>query len=82
MSTITFDTDAVIQRLRRAGLSEEQAREFVQALREAQTELVTKADLSHAVAMLERDLKIWTGKALATQAGIIIAVMALLKVFA
>ena len=77
MTTYTFDTDDIIQRLRRAGLTEEQAREFVQAIRIAQTELATKADLRE----LGQELKWWTGKALVAAVVLIISAMAALKVF-
>jgi hypothetical protein len=61
MATYTFDTDEIIQRLRRHGLSEEAARDFVQAIRDAQRELVTTQQLQHALDVQARDLKIWTG---------------------
>ena len=78
MSTYSFDTDDIIQRLRRAGLTEEQARVFVHAVRDAQRELVTTTDLREAV----NDVKWWTGKSLVAAVAIIISAMVALKVFA
>lgn len=78
MSTITFDTDAIIQRLRRAGLSEEQAREFVHALRDAQAELVTKVDLREALSELKADLLKWLLPILLAQAGLIVTLVKVL----
>ncbi len=77
MTTITFDTDAIIQRLRRAGLTEEQAREFVQAVRDAQSELVTKDDLKIALEQLKHELLLKLGSMLIGGFGLLIA----LKIF-
>jgi predicted RNase H-like nuclease len=58
MSTVTFDTDAIIQRLKSRGMPEDQARDIVQAMRDAQTELVTKPDLRDAVADIKSTLRL------------------------
>jgi sirohydrochlorin ferrochelatase len=62
MTTVTFDTAAGIRHLREHGFTEEQAEAIVQTLREAQAELVSREYLSSEIKVLERDLKLWTGK--------------------
>ena len=77
MTAVPFDTLALARRLRDDGkMSPEQAEGVAKALGEAfREEISTKADLQ----LLERDLKIWFGKMLAWQTGVLIAVMAVMK---
>ena len=68
MATVTFDTLKFAERLRAAGIAEQQARAIAEALQDAQGEakLVTKADMQVALAELKRDVIKWmVGLALA-----------------
>jgi hypothetical protein len=56
-----FDTHAVVQKLKRAGLSELQAEEFVNALLDSQLDLVTKQFLKTELLDLENRLLIKIG---------------------
>ena len=56
MSTITFDSLKLSDRLKTAGFSAEQAETVVRVIAEAQDELVTKKDLDIALAPLKTDL--------------------------
>jgi hypothetical protein len=58
MTTITFDTLQLMEKLKAAGLPPEQAEAVVRAISEAQSELVTKADLDQALAPLRTDLTV------------------------
>ena len=53
MATMAFDTLQLVDKLKAAGLSPEQAESVVRAIGEAQEELVTKTYLDHT---LERTL--------------------------
>lgn len=68
MATVTFDTLKFTERLRAAGVTEQQAKAIAEALQDAQGEanLVTKADLQVALAELKTDVIKWmVGLALA-----------------
>ena len=56
MSTSTFDTLDAMRRLEQAGMERAQAEATVETMREAQSELATKADLRTALAALESRL--------------------------
>ncbi len=56
MTTVTFDTLELTRRLETAGVPREQAIAIVQAIAEAQDRLATKADITAALAPLERKL--------------------------
>ncbi len=58
MTTITFDTLQLMDKLKAAGLPPEQAEAVVRAISEAQSDLVTKADLEQALAPLRTDLTV------------------------
>jgi hypothetical protein len=49
MTTITFDTLQLVDKLKSAGFSPEQAESVVRAIGEAQEELVTKTYLDHTL---------------------------------
>ncbi|MDD3517004.1 MAG: DUF1640 domain-containing protein [Chromatiales bacterium] len=53
MTTVTFDTLKLVDRLKAAGIPPDQAEAVVRVIAEAQDQLVTKADLDAA---LEREL--------------------------
>jgi hypothetical protein len=80
MATITFDTLKFVERLKAAGISEEQAKAEVEALAEALNEtiavrdLATKADLE----ALKADLVKWMAGLLLAQAAIVAALVKLL----
>ncbi len=58
MATVTFDTLKFVERLKGAGIPEEQAKALAEAFKEAQgeAELVTKKDLQIELAPLKSDL--------------------------
>ena len=58
MSTITFDSLKLSDRLKTAGFTAEQAETVVRVIAEAQDELVTKKDLDAALAPLKTDLAV------------------------
>jgi hypothetical protein len=56
MSTITFDSLKLSDKLKMAGFTAEQAEAVVRVIAEAQDELVTKKDLDIALAPLKADV--------------------------
>ena len=56
MSTITFDSLKLSDRLKTAGFTPEQAESVVRVIAEAQDDLVTKNDLEIALSPLKSDL--------------------------
>ncbi len=58
MSTITFDSLKLSDKLKTAGFSADQAETVVRVIAEAQDELVTKKDLDSALAPLRIDLAV------------------------
>lgn len=63
MSAVTFDTDAIIQRMKEHGISEEHAREFVRSIVVAQSQLASKLDLEGVQHVLRNEIS-ETGKSL------------------
>ena len=58
MATVTFDTLALVDKLKSAGISQEQAEAVVRVIAEAQDTLVTKNDLEIALSPLKIDLAV------------------------
>ncbi len=58
MTTITFDTQEAVIKLKAVGVSQEHADAFVRAIVEAQDSLVTKTDLEIALAPIKTDLAV------------------------
>ena len=58
MTTVTFDTLQLTDKLKAAGIPAEQAEAVVRALAEAQGELITKTDLETALAPVRTDLAV------------------------
>ncbi len=58
MSTITFDSLKLSDKLKTAGFSPEQAEAVVRVIAEAQDDLVTKKDLDSAFAPLRIDMAV------------------------
>ena len=58
MTRVTFDTLELVDKLKAAGFPPEQAEAVVRAIGEAQSTLVTKADLEQALAPLRTDLTV------------------------
>jgi hypothetical protein len=58
MTTITFDTLELVDKLKSAGIPQEQAEAVVRAITQAQGQLVTKADLEVALAPIRTDLAV------------------------
>ena len=56
MSTITFDSLKLSDKLKTAGFTPEQAETVVRVIAEAQDELITKKDLEIALSPLKSDL--------------------------
>ena len=79
MSTITFDSLKLADKLKTAGFTAEQAEAVVRVIAEAQDELVTKKDLDIALAPLKADvnlLKWMMGFVLAGVVGILLKLVA------
>jgi hypothetical protein len=58
MTTITFDTLKLVDKLKAAGISQEQAEAVVRVIAEAQDELVTKTYLDIKLSLILTDLAI------------------------
>ena len=79
MSTITFDSLKLADKLKTAGFTAAQAEAIVRVIAEAQDELVTKKDLEISLAPLKADvnlLKWMTGFVLAGVVGILLKLVA------
>ena len=74
MTTITFDTQEAVIKLKAVGVSQEQADAFVRAIVESQYELATKRDLTD----LENRLIIKLGGLIAIDIGIVAVLLKLL----
>jgi hypothetical protein len=61
MTTITFDTLKLVDRLKAAGISPEQAEAMVRVVAEAQDELVTKRDLERLEASMKLEMQRLSG---------------------
>lgn len=77
MATITFDTHKFITRLKATGLSEQQAEEVVAVVSEAQdaSQVVTKNDLTAALAETKAEIIKWVEGLIFMQTGVIVALM-------
>lgn len=82
MTTITFDTLELVDKLKTAGIPQEQAEAVVRVIAEAQDSLVTKEFLTSSLKTEMADLRVdlfkWTAGALLAQAALI---SALIKIF-
>ncbi|PKM13640.1 MAG: DUF1640 domain-containing protein [Gammaproteobacteria bacterium HGW-Gammaproteobacteria-3] len=58
MTTITFDTLELVDKLKAAGIPQEQAEAVVRVIADAQTRLVTKDDLEIALSSVKTDLSV------------------------
>ncbi|MGH8475379.1 MAG: DUF1640 domain-containing protein [Methylococcales bacterium] len=58
MTTVTFDTLQLTDKLKAAGIPPEQAEAVVRAIVEAQSQLLTKSDLETAFAPVRTDLAV------------------------
>lgn len=58
MTTITFDTLELVDKLKIAGIPQEQAEAVVRVIAESQHQLVTKTDLELALSPLKTDMAI------------------------
>jgi hypothetical protein len=58
MATVTFDTLDLVDKLKAAGISQQQAETIVRVIAEAQDRLVTKNDLEIALSPLKTDLAV------------------------
>ena len=58
MTTITFDTLELVDKLKTAGIPQEQAEAVVRVIADAQIKLVTKDDLEIALSPLKTDLAV------------------------
>ena len=58
MTTITFDTQEAVIKLKAVGVSQEHADAFVRAIVEAQYSLATKADIELALSPIKTDLAV------------------------
>jgi len=85
MTTITFDTLALVDRLKTAGFAQDQAEAVIRAIADAQQELSTKRDIDdlrrdmeNRMAQLEQRLTIKLGSLMALSIGIVAALDKLL----
>jgi hypothetical protein len=74
MSTITFDTDRLVEDLKASGIPHDQARAIVRGIVDAQTELANKQDLIQ----LEQRLTIKLGSMMVVAIGIVAVLVKLL----
>ena len=58
MATITFDTLELVDKLKNAGIPQEQAEAIVRVIAEAQDGLVTKHDLTEAKNEIKADMNV------------------------
>ena len=58
MTTITFDTLELVDKLKTAGIPQEQAEAVVRVIADAQNKLVTKDDLEISLSPLKTDLAV------------------------
>ena len=58
MTTVTFDTLQLADKLKAAGIAPEQAEAVVRVILEAQNQLLTKADLGIALSAVRTDLAV------------------------
>ena len=58
MTTITFDTQEAVIKLKAVGVSQEQADAFVKVIIESQNNLTSKRDLDDAVKEIKQDLTV------------------------
>ena len=58
MTTITFDTLELVDKLKTAGIPQEQAEAVVRVIADAQIKLVTKDDLEISLSPLKTDLAV------------------------
>ena len=58
MTTITFDTLELVDKLKSAGISQEQAEAVVRVIAQAQNRLVTKDDLEISLVSLKTDMAV------------------------
>lgn len=58
MTTITFDTLELVDKLKSAGIPQEQAEAVVRVIAEAQARLVTKVDLEITLLPVKTDLAV------------------------
>lgn len=58
MTTITFDTQEAVIKLKAVGVSQEHADAFIKVIVEAQNELTSKRDLTDAVKEIKQDISV------------------------
>lgn len=58
MTTVTFDTLQLVEKLKAAGIAPEHAEAVVRVIVESQNELLTKTDLEIALAPIRTDLAV------------------------
>ena len=58
MTTVTFDTLALVDKLKTAGFDQKQAEAVVRVIAEAQNRLVTKEDLEISLLPIKTDLAV------------------------
>ena len=58
MTSVTFDTLELVDKLKSAGIPQEQAEAVVRVIAEAQNKLVTRDDLEIALSPLKTDLAV------------------------
>ncbi|MCS6786913.1 MAG: CCDC90 family protein [Thiobacillaceae bacterium] len=75
MTTIVFDSYALVKRLKEAGFTEQQAETLIDAAKDALVQLATREDLENLKKDLNRDLTIRFGIMLAAAVGILTAIL-------
>jgi hypothetical protein len=58
MTTITFDTQEAVIKLKAVGVSQEHADAFIKVIVEAQNDLTSKRDLTDAVKEIKQDVSV------------------------
>jgi hypothetical protein len=89
MTTITFDTQELVNELENSGFTRQQSEAVISVLKKSQGELATKADLHHEIQNLRAatktdllelkvDLVKWVGALMLAQVAVIAALVKLL----
>jgi len=78
MTTVTFDTQELVNELESSGLTRQQSETVIAVLKKSQGELATKADLHREILELKVDIVKWVGALMLAQVAVIAALVKLL----
>lgn len=78
MTTITFDTQELVNELETSGFTRQQSEKVISVLKKAQGELATKSDLHSEILELKVDIVKWAGALMLAQVAVIAALVKLI----